>query len=142
SITHTDGYAAAVIAEHARVGSLGLDSERIEDVATALWPQICTPAELEQFAHWPVPERARAMALCFVAKEAFYKAQFAVCAERLGFHDVRIELREAALPGGEFRVHALRALRLQTVRLGRARSAGARDGLEGAGPWMGRFRCH
>lgn len=133
SITHTDGYSAAVIGRLTEVGSLGLDCERVEDVTAPLWRGICTAAELEQLAHWPAPERAHAATLCFVAKEAFYKAQFALCGEQLGFDAVRVELHEAAQASGAFQVHPLRPLRLQTV-----------EGQSGApaAPWTGRFRRH
>lgn len=133
SITHTEGYTAAVIGRLAEVGSLGLDCERIEDVTAPLWREICTSTELEQLARWAAPERARAAALCFVAKEAFYKAQFALCGEQLGFDAVRIDMHEAAQGSGVFQVHPLRPLRLQSV--------GSRHGAAPA-PWTGRFRCH
>jgi 4'-phosphopantetheinyl transferase EntD len=132
SITHTDGYAAAAIGRLAEVGSLGLDCERIEEVAQPLWREICTPAELEQFVHWAAPDRQRAATLCFVAKEAFYKAQFALFAELLQFDAVRIDLSEALRPEGAFRVHALRTLRVQGAAGGQAPSLA----------WTGRFRCH
>ena len=132
SITHTEAYAAAVIGRLGRVGSLGLDCERIGAVAQPLWDQICTPAELGQFVHWPAADRDRAATLCFVAKEAFYKAQFALCAELLEFDAVRIDLREASLPEGAFRVHPLRTLRVQGAAGERAPSLA----------WTGRFRCH
>lgn len=133
SITHTEGYAAAVIGRLADVGSLGLDCERIEAVRAALWRAICTPGELEQLAHWAGPGRQRAAALCFVAKEAFYKAQFALCGEPLGFDAVRIDVHEAAEASGAFQVHALRPLLLQRAERGCAAPAAA---------WTGRFRCH
>lgn len=129
SITHTDGYAAAVIGRLAEVGSLGLDCERIEDVAESLWRKICTSAELEQLARWPADRRGHAAALCFVAKEAFYKAQFALYGEPLSFDALRIDLQELARAGiasdGQFQVHPLRVLPL------RGRSA-----------WTGRYRIH
>jgi 4'-phosphopantetheinyl transferase EntD len=133
SISHTDGYAAAVIGRLSEVGSLGLDCERIEDVSAPLWREICTPAELEQLAHWPDAGRARAAALCFVAKEAFYKAQFALYGEQLGFDAVRIDVHEAAQASGTFQVHPLRPLRLQRAHSGPAAAPAA---------WTGRFHCH
>jgi 4'-phosphopantetheinyl transferase EntD len=133
SITHTDGYAAAVIGRLSEVGSLGLDCERIEDVSAPLWQEICTSAELEQLARWPDAGRERAAALCFVAKEAFYKAQFALCGEQLGFDAVRIDVHEAAQASGAFQVHPLRPLRLQRTRSGLGTPVAA---------WTGYFRCH
>lgn len=133
SITHTEGYAAAVIGRPGEVGSLGLDCERIEDVAASLWREICTAGELEQIAQSAPDRRGHAAALCFVAKEAFYKAQFALCGEPLPFDAVRIELPEGARAGlaahGEFQVHPLRRLRLQSR-------------MQGGGRWTGRYRYH
>lgn len=133
SITHTKGYTAAVIGRLNEVGNLGLDCERIDDVTAPLWRHICTSVELEQLAGRSVPERARAAALCFVAKEAFHKAQFALCGEQLWFDAVRIDVQEAAQASGVFQVHPLRRLRLQSIE--------GRHGA-GPGPWLGRFRCH
>lgn len=133
SITHTEGYAAAVVGLRSNVGSLGLDTERIGDIEPALWPEICTSAELEQVSRWPGESRAAAVALCFVAKEAFYKAQFVLAGEPLEFSAIGIELpHEPRLGEGVFQVHPLRALRLQP----------ARGGAAATDSWCGRFRRH
>jgi 4'-phosphopantetheinyl transferase EntD len=110
SITHTDGFAAAAVAERSRIRALGLDSEVIGDVNVEIWPSICTPAEIAWVESRPGAERAAAAALIFSAKEAFYKCQYPWVGEALGFHDVWIEATQWGAAGGEFRVHALRPL--------------------------------
>ena len=47
SITHTEGYSAAVVARAAVVCALGVDSTVIGAVGCELWPKICTAAELQ-----------------------------------------------------------------------------------------------
>ncbi|HLK71151.1 MAG TPA: 4'-phosphopantetheinyl transferase superfamily protein [Steroidobacteraceae bacterium] len=135
SITHTGGYAAAVVGHSAEVGSLGLDSERVADLEERLWPQICAAAELGALQAMPIEQRARVAALCFAAKEAFYKAQFALSGEPLTFQAVRIEwpaMGAGNSDGGMFAIQPLQPLRIQQ----RAGHAASRPG------WTGRYRFH
>ena len=111
SITHTRGYCAGVVGERRLFRGLGLDSERAGEVHEKLWPKICVPAEQAWIRARPWRERAAAATLIFAAKEAFYKAQFPLARQRLGFHDVRIEA-ELGVEGG-FRVFTERPLALQ-----------------------------
>jgi 4'-phosphopantetheinyl transferase EntD len=117
SITHTQGYGAAVVAERRTVAALGLDSEVIGDVTANLWPSICMPSETAWIESLPATERAAAVTLVFSAKEAFYKCQYALVRERLNFHDVRVEVAAWGAPSGGYRIHPIRpiALRRRTV---------------------------
>ena len=45
SITHTDGYCAAVVAERCRLSAIGIDCEVIGRVTQELWPTILGPEE-------------------------------------------------------------------------------------------------
>jgi 4'-phosphopantetheinyl transferase EntD len=90
SITHTLGFRAAVVAEHARFIGVGLDTERARAVKPELWRKICVEAEIDWLESLPTDERIRAAALIFSAKEAFYKAQYPHTREVLGFADLRI----------------------------------------------------
>jgi 4'-phosphopantetheinyl transferase EntD len=110
SITHTDGFAAAAVAERGRIRALGLDSEVIGDVNMEIWPRICTLSEIAWLESRPGAERGAAAALIFSAKEAFYKCQYPCVGEALGFHDVWIEAAQWGSAEGEFRVHGLRPL--------------------------------
>ncbi|MBS0419138.1 MAG: 4'-phosphopantetheinyl transferase superfamily protein [Proteobacteria bacterium] len=94
SITHTTGFAAAVVAHRAQVQSLGIDCEVIESVGEDLWERICTPQERERLAQLSEAQARRQAALIFAAKEAFYKCQFPLSREWVGFEDVSIEIHD------------------------------------------------
>ncbi|KAJ8138988.1 hypothetical protein OY671_007799, partial [Metschnikowia pulcherrima] len=74
SITHTTGFAAAVVARSAQVQALGIDCEVIESVGQDSWERICTPAEQERLGRSPEAQAQRQAASIFAAKEAFSKA--------------------------------------------------------------------
>jgi 4'-phosphopantetheinyl transferase EntD len=112
SITHTEGYSAAVVIRQGRVRSIGVDAEAVGAVHEGLWPRICTAAELESLRSFARPERDVRAALIFTAKEAFYKSQFPLAAEWIGFGDVAIELEQDTGGDGVFVVAPQRALRL------------------------------
>jgi len=99
SITHTTGFAAAVVARRGPIQALGIDCEVIESVGSDLWERICTPAEQARLAQLPEAQARQQAALIFAAKEAFYKCQFPVSREWVGFEDVTIEVS-----AGRFRV--------------------------------------
>jgi 4'-phosphopantetheinyl transferase EntD len=110
SITHTAGLCAAVVGAAARFAGLGLDCEVVGDVESELWPKICVPRERAWLNSLPPGERARASALIFAAKEAFYKCQYPAVGEFLSFHDIRLDIREWHSGPAAFEVHANRAL--------------------------------
>jgi 4'-phosphopantetheinyl transferase EntD len=91
SITHTQGYSAAVVARVAAIASLGIDSERISAVHPRLWPFFCTSGELEWLWRLSADERPQAAALVFAAKEAYFKCQYPLVREPLGFDAVQLE---------------------------------------------------
>jgi enterobactin synthetase component D / holo-[acyl-carrier protein] synthase len=91
SITHTHGYGAAVVARDRDVRALGIDCEVVDSVDEDLWSRICTPTELERLTRLPPEERRRQAALIFAAKEAFYKCQFPLTHQWVGFEDVAVE---------------------------------------------------
>jgi 4'-phosphopantetheinyl transferase EntD len=92
SITHTTGFAAAVVARRTEIEALGIDCEVVESVGEDLWERICTPGEQERLAQLPQAEAQQQAALIFAAKEAFYKCQFPLSREWVGFEDVSIEV--------------------------------------------------
>jgi 4'-phosphopantetheinyl transferase EntD len=74
----------------------------------------------------PAATPAAAVTLIFSAKEAFYKCQYPLTGEPLGFHDVRVE----AAPGpseGMFLIHAGRSIAMAGYT---------------ALPMQGRYRYH
>lgn len=115
SITHTAGLCAAVVGEAARFAGLGLDCEVVGDVEPELWPKICVPGERAWLHSLPSTKRARASALIFAAKEAFYKCQYPAVGEFLSFHDIRLDISEWHSGTATFEVHASRALAVATI---------------------------
>lgn len=113
SITHTTGFCAAVAAPKKNLSSLGIDSEITGSVRRELWRGICTPAETAWLRSLPGVEQLAAATLIFSAKEAFYKCQFPLTQERLGFHDVAVELPAWGDKRGAFKIIAQRPIVLE-----------------------------
>jgi 4'-phosphopantetheinyl transferase EntD len=127
SISHTDGFCAAVAGPRALFAGLGLDTESSSAVAPELWPQSCTAREMARLQALPTQWQLRAASLIFSAKEAFYKCQYPITAEWLEFTDVEIEADGWQLDEGGFEVHPVRPLQL------------ARESYQAM---QGRFRIH
>jgi 4'-phosphopantetheinyl transferase EntD len=90
SITHTAGFCAAVVARKDILSAVGIDSEIAGSVRQDLWRGICTPSETAWLHSLPKPEQTAAATLIFSAKEAFYKCQYPLVREYLGFHDATV----------------------------------------------------
>jgi 4'-phosphopantetheinyl transferase EntD len=127
SITHTAGVCAAVVGDAARFAGLGLDCEHAAKVNPDLWPKICGPRELRMLGALPRAQQAPIAALIFAAKEAFYKCQYPITAEFLGFHDLHVEPADWSAPQGQFDVEPERRIAI----------AGPADP-----PFRGRYRFH
>lgn len=106
SITHTQGYSAAVVARSDGIAALGIDTEVISAVHQRLWPLFCVPQEIDWLWRLPADERARGAALIFAAKEAYFKCQYPLVQELLGFDAVQIEAPESV----EAQPHTFRVL--------------------------------
>ncbi|HEY6457788.1 MAG TPA: 4'-phosphopantetheinyl transferase superfamily protein, partial [Steroidobacteraceae bacterium] len=126
-ITHTTGYAAAVVGPLARVRSLGVDTEVIAAVTEEVWAFICTPAEHISLLGKVSECRARRAALIFAAKEAFYKCQYPLTGEWLEFGEVTVEIRGSPSLAGEFEIRPARPLLIQR---------------HSPVPLLGRYRIH
>jgi 4'-phosphopantetheinyl transferase EntD len=85
SITHTRGYCAVVVAPDSALISLGVDAEQDKVLTPDLIEMICTPRERVQL-------RGHDAVVYFAAKEAFYKCQYPLTQQFLGFQDVELEL--------------------------------------------------
>ena len=88
SITHTDGYACAVVSRERR--AIGVDAERIGGVGDDLLPRLFDDEERARLLAMTAQERRVAATLGFSAKEACFKA-FGT-----RFHDVHIEWGEGS----------------------------------------------
>jgi 4'-phosphopantetheinyl transferase EntD len=110
SITHTTGFCAAVVASKSNLVSVGLDSEIAGSVKPQLFPSICTPAEIDWIQRLPIEQQGDAATLIFSAKEAFYKCQFPLVREHLGFHDAAVKVPTWGEVRGVLEIHATRAI--------------------------------
>lgn len=91
SITHAEGFCAAVAARRRDVVGVGIDAEVRARVTPRLWPQIATDSEIAWFESAGDAALACERAtLLFSAKEAFYKAQFCLSQTFVGFHEVEL----------------------------------------------------
>ena len=110
SITHTEGYGAAVVAERRRMRALGLDSEIVGQVKAPLWATICTQSEIAWLRSLPPSEQAAAATVIFSAKEAFYKCQYPLTRERLNFLDAVVEAVTQPASMGTFSIRSTRRI--------------------------------
>lgn len=106
SMTHCDGYRAAVTAYSMQIRSLGIDAEPHEGLPDGVLDHTSIEAEREILAtrddelHWD--------RLLFCAKEATYKAWFPITQRWLGFEDAHITFERddaigtAGAPSGTF----------------------------------------
>ena len=92
SITHTKGYAAALVAEAGRFRGLGLDAERVGGVTQDLWPRLFTPEECDHLMTLDHESRRFIATMAFSAKEAAYKAW--QMTGGLKFRDIHIAPRD------------------------------------------------
>lgn len=92
SITHCDGFVAAVAARAGAVRGIGLDGEVDRPLPEGVAAQVVTPEELDA---WPGTGHH---VLRFSAKESIHKAVFPLTGIWLDFLDVALELE--AGPGG------------------------------------------
>ena len=88
SITHTAGYAAALVADARRFGGIGVDAERVGGVTQDLWPRLFDAAERDSLMGLDDESRAVRATLLFSAKETAYKAWR--MKDALAFRDIRI----------------------------------------------------
>jgi 4'-phosphopantetheinyl transferase EntD len=119
SITHTDGFCAAVVAPCARIRALGLDAEPENSVRPHLWRRICTAQELTTLQEQDEPGALGAATLLFSAKEAFYKCQHALTGQWLSFTDISITIES-----DHFTVRPTQPLQIAN---------------HSPGPWRGRY---
>jgi len=90
SITHCEGYCAAVAARQRELRCVGIDVERIQELEAGVFELIASTEErawitcASPWIPWGV--------LLFSAKESVFKAWFPIARTWLDFHDVRIEI--------------------------------------------------
>lgn len=92
SITHGQGWAAAVVAPTQQWRGLGLDVERLlsSERAERLAGEILTPDELGRIAHLTPEQRAWQISLTFSLKESLFKALYPLVLKRFYFQDAEL----------------------------------------------------
>jgi 4'-phosphopantetheinyl transferase EntD len=110
SITHTEGFCAAVVAQHGCMAAVGIDSEGRASVKPDLWGSICVAEEIQWLNSLAEAERIAAATLMFSAKEAFYKCQYPLTQQGLGFHDARVQLPGWGAQRGTFTIGATKGI--------------------------------
>ncbi|AKK09038.1 4'-phosphopantetheinyl transferase superfamily protein [Corynebacterium testudinoris] len=94
SMTHTEGFRAAVVAPQTHVRSMGLDAEPAEPLPCEVVSSIARPGEMAQLDRLAANGIDCADRLLFCAKEATYKAWFPMTHRWLGFEQAEIDLRD------------------------------------------------
>lgn len=94
SITHTSGYAAAMVASREMFQAIGIDAERIGGVTEALMPRLFGETEQEWLMAQDAQARPTALTIFFSAKEAFFKAFAGRMANRLSFQDIHVAMQD------------------------------------------------
>ncbi len=94
SLTHTEGFRAAVVAPRSQVRSMGLDAEPAEPLPEGVVGSIARVGEFAQLDRLRANGVTCADRLLFCAKEATYKAWFPMTQRWLGFEQAEIDLRE------------------------------------------------
>jgi 4'-phosphopantetheinyl transferase EntD len=113
SISHDAALCIAGVARNSRLAALGIDVELVTQFGEDDEWVVCTSRERNiLLGSLRGEERARRLALVFCAKEATYKAQYALTGAWLEFADVEIALpgsRPGSAPGN-FEAHLRRAV--------------------------------
>ncbi|MFT4127895.1 MAG: 4'-phosphopantetheinyl transferase superfamily protein [Gordonia sp. (in: high G+C Gram-positive bacteria)] len=97
SITHCDGYRAAIVAYAMAVRSVGIDAEPHAALPDGVLEHTSLPAERDVLA--TRPDTLHWDRLLFCAKEATYKAWFPLTRRWLGFEDAHITFAQDEVAG-------------------------------------------
>lgn len=92
SITHGDGWAAALVAHQAQWRGIGLDVEQLlpAERALRLQGEILTADELQRLHGLDDEARALRISLTFSLKESLFKALYPLTLTRFYFHDAEL----------------------------------------------------
>ncbi|MDX3064974.1 4'-phosphopantetheinyl transferase superfamily protein [Streptomyces clavifer] len=130
SMTHCDGYRAAVLARSSDVRALGIDAEPNEPLPPDVWEAVSLPSERRRLSSWGVSEDSRGSAegvppgtphgaggalphwdrLLFSAKESVFKTWFPLTRTELDFDEADISFHRSseAATHGTFTAELLR----------------------------------
>jgi 4'-phosphopantetheinyl transferase EntD len=94
SISHSKGYAAALVTRIGDIAGLGLDIEDSAPLKNNLLDFILTPQERKDKSLQPIVKGLPRCKAIFVAKEALFKAIYPITKQFFGFQDARVEIHE------------------------------------------------
>jgi enterobactin synthetase component D len=92
SITHSTGWAAAIVASKQHWRGLGMDVEQVmsSERASRLAGEILTADEMQRMADGPEQHVALRVTLTFSLKEALFKALYPLVLKRFYFEDAEV----------------------------------------------------
>jgi 4'-phosphopantetheinyl transferase EntD len=93
SITHCEGYCAAVVAFQSEIRGIGIDAERLRPLQNSVLERVAL--ETERLWIQGADSRVPWEVLLFSAKESVFKAWFPAVGTWLGFEHARIEFHPA-----------------------------------------------
>lgn len=120
SLSHCDTLCAAAVGKRSAIQSVGIDVETIGRVEQKLWPTLFTEKEAGYFCSLAPETVALETTLFFSAKEAFYKCQYPLTQEWVGFQDVEItrtDQHSLAIAPTRGAAHAWHAAPIHTVEI-------------------------
>ncbi|MEP0521664.1 MAG: 4'-phosphopantetheinyl transferase superfamily protein [Hyphomicrobiales bacterium] len=94
SISHSEGFAAALVGHSADIAGIGLDIEGADALKDDLHKYILTPREIYERDARPMVAGSPRCKVTFVAKEALFKAVYPITRTFFGFQDARVEIYE------------------------------------------------
>ena len=97
SLSHCDKLCIAAVGKRSAVQSVGVDVDIVGRVNQKLWPTLFTEQEADYFSSLAPDTVALETTLFFSAKESFYKCQFPITQEWVGFQDVEVARTDNAL---------------------------------------------
>jgi len=92
SITHTVGYAAAIVGSRSDFLGIGVDAERIGGVTEHLYPKLFDSQERALLATLDEERRRLISTIFFSAKEAYFKAWWPANGKPLSFQNIHVVL--------------------------------------------------
>lgn len=92
SLSHTNHFAAAVVARRSEITSLGIDLEPAENLPENILARVCRAEEIERLSAGE--EHYRQAKLIFSAKESLYKCLWPIRKSFIGFQEMEITLFE------------------------------------------------
>ena len=120
SLSHCDTLCVAAVGKRNAVQSVGVDVETIGRVEQKLWPTLFTEKEADYFSSLAPDIVALETTLFFSAKESFYKCQYPLTQEWVGFQDVEItrsDSRALAIAPTRGAAQAWHAAPIHTVKI-------------------------